>query len=112
MERQLVHPERLSDCRVELAVGVAVSEHAERRSVGRAEEAVAHVHARVRQKPPMMNGRVYSKQDRDLDGARRVKPAVGVATKAQMRLGVVYSDRECASARRSLERVELRVQCI
>src|SRR5262249_55933708 len=109
MERQLVHAERFSDSRMELAVGVAIGEHSKRRSVRRAEEPVAHVHARVRQEPPVVNGRIDAKQDRDLDGTRRMKPAVGVASKAQMSLGVVHSNRKRPSTGRSLQRIELRV---
>ena len=69
-----------------------------------AEEAVAHVQPRLRQQPAVMNRRVDAEQDRDLDRARGVEPAVGVPAKARPRLRVVDGDAR-ARARQTFARL-------
>ena len=59
-----------------------------------------------------MNGRVDAEENRDLDRARRMQPAVGMSPEADAGLGVVNGDGDRADALRPLEGVEVSVQAI
>ena len=59
-----------------------------------------------------MDRRVHAEEDRDLDGARRVQPAVGVAPEARAGLRIVDGDGDRMDAGLPLEGVDVSVQPI
>src|SRR5438105_4386776 len=66
----------------------------------------------MRQQPSAVNRRVHAQQDRHLDCARGVKPALGVASEAGVRFRVVNGDGQGAGASRPFELVETEAQCV
>ncbi len=107
---ELRHAQRAPDLTMHFGVGIPVHAHPVGRAVVRAEEPVAHVHARLRQQVAAMDRAVDADQDGDLDRARRVEPAVGVVLELGACLQVVERDRDGARLRLLLELGEARTQ--
>src|SRR5450759_1809854 len=76
--RQLIDSHHLADCVVYDRVGIAPRFDAERDALDDAQEAVAYVHAGMRQQLAAIDRGKGAEKDRNLDSARGVKPAVAV----------------------------------
>ena len=97
--------QRAADLAVHLRVRVAIDADAIRRAVVRAQEAVADVHARLRQQLAAMDRAVDADQHGELDRAGRVEPAIAVVIELRSRLEIARWRR--ASARAPASALEL-----
>ena len=74
--REVANPHRLADRSVYYLVGVASGGHTKRRAIDQAEESIPHVQAGIERETSGIDRAEQCEQNRNLDGARGVKPAI------------------------------------
>jgi hypothetical protein len=107
---ELTHSERPSHGAVDLRIRVPLEPYTVGRSVVGAEEAVAHVHARLREELAAEDCAEDADENGDLDRAGRVKPPVGVIVKVRARLEIHQRDGHSGRSRACLQLGESRLE--
>ncbi len=105
--RQLIDAHHLADCVVHGRVGIATRLDAERDVLDDAQEAIADVHAGMRQKVAAIDRGEGAEKDRNLDGARGVKPAVPVVVELEAGFGVAQGHSDGFGARLLFDLLDL-----